>query len=354
MSLTRPTAKKSINPATKFVKAKCGSDMGHFEYYEKDKNDPKKGVNRKIDFSEKGFFILDHELATIKGWNEVGEFSIISNEIRTSEFDWAHSGLLTVMKYPKSGSKSVIAKGSYSEVKDEARSNGGKFTRCIYAIHDGELIHISLSGVSFSSFVTSIEENPSEIHERYIRVKEWKEGKKGAAKFLVPQFEYGDPITEEEFAKAAEIDKNLQEYLDGYMKVSNKNLEEVKFDPNNWREFKENGKPALGSLTIQEIESLKLSLEEDPSNFDTPLYDCVCTAIQEFQSILKDGSWRDQVNSKGENFESLTAQSLKEALIKINQTAPSHKLKLFVEAAIEAKLAEQGPEEEYDEDFPPF
>lgn len=355
MSLTRPSTKKASNPAVKFVQAKCGQDMGHFEYYEKDKDDPKKGVSKKIDFSKKGFFILDCELAFIRGWNDDEKFSIISNEIRTSDFDWSSSQILTVVKYPKSGKKSILAQGCYQEVREKSQKEGGKFNRCIYAVHDGELIHISLSGVAFASFMENIENNPSRIHENFVRVREWKEGKKGSARFLVPQFEFGDAISGDEFEEFSKIDTELQEYLDAYM-TKPEGLPENNDHEGDWRTFKENGKPPLGSLSIKEIESLKLSLEEDPINFDTPLYDCVCKAIHEFQTILKDGSWRDQENSKGKKFEDLDIQELKEGLIKVQQTAPSHKIKLFLEAAIEAKMAEQGPEEDYpvEEDDIPF
>lgn len=361
MSLTRKTEQRSKNPATKFIVAKCGDEQGNFEHYEKDENDPKKGVSVLIDFSKDGFFVLDYELASIRGWNDDDKYSIYSNEIRTSGMDWAESQILTVMKKPQNGKKTLLAKGNYSSIKDEIKKADGKFNRCVYAMNSkGELIHLSLLGVAFASFMENIENASSEIHQRWIHVKEWKEGKRGAVKYLKPIFSYGEKISDKDYNQAEKLDTILQEYLDGYLKSQGEHLEEkeeASFNTKEWREFKEEGKPKLGSLSIEEIQSLKLQLEEQ-GDVDTNLYACVGQAVYDFQSLLKTEEWKERKNSAGVTLDKMSLQELKEALIKINSTNPSHVFKLSVEAAIESKFAESGPEEEYPmediEDIVPF
>lgn len=360
MSLTRQRELRSPNPASKFVEAKCAEDQGHFQYYKKSENKGEKGEYIKIDFSKKGFFILDYELVSIRGYDEVKKMSIYSNEIRCNEQGWNNEHELTVMGKPIGDKQKpiVIAKGSYNQVKETATNKyKGKFTRCVYAMsEDGELIHISMSGGVFSAFKDAIEDNRSEIHERWVRVKEWKAGKKGSVKFMRPVFEFGDPITAEEYNKAAELDTNLQEYLDQYMERGGSHLTEESnsdesqtFDIKQWRKYSENGNPALGVLSVEDLMSLKLHLEER-GDIDSLMYECVSEGVREFTEIVETESWKQRTNAAGKSLEAMSIAELKEALGRINSTSPAHPRKFDVQAAIDAKEAEAGPSKFVDDD----
>lgn len=349
MSLTKKLPTQSSNPASKFIECKAGGKQGYFQYYKKNENG-EGGENIKVDFTKKGFFVLDNNLQSVGGYNEknkAAKFQIIGNEVRVFNDDGslAHA-TIKVMGYPldKQQPKFVIAEGTWKEIKEAVEAKEGHFVRPLYSMDaDGELILIKLSGAAYSSFLTSIEDkkqntkdeagNPR-IHGYWIRVKEkWEEKTNGQTDYLVPQFEWGDKITQEEYDKAAELDTKLQTHLESYFKRGTSSeaveksgsaggtpaTEEPSFDIKNWRNFREAADQLfLGDLPMGEILRIK-ERKEELGRVDTVLYECLGQAAYDYQQLLKTGSWKEEVDKGGKKMGDYTLPELKAKLKQIEE-----------------------------------
>ncbi len=352
MSFNKPIPKSNGSPVRRYMKVKSGNNMGWVEYYIKPETKEGKGETVKVDLSKKGFIVLDNNLFSISGYNEPGKFQVSSNEVRQKdERGNILDEVLHVVKY-KDGKREKLVSGPYSQIKEMVKSPAidGNYTKCIYLMsEDGEIDHLQLHGVGYAAFLENIEKNDADIHRRWIKITGWEHGKRGIVEYEKPIFAYGDEITAQETEKASELCAKVDTYLDGYMSRggSTSEPEDLKsqaepFDTKNWREFKEEGKPQLGSLTIGEIQSLKLTLEST-GDVDSDLYNCCAQATYDYQQILKTGSWKEKKNAEGVTLEKMSLSQVKEALAKISIKAPSHSSKIFAEAAIECKQAEAGP-----------
>lgn len=186
MSLSRPTGTK--NPAKKFIEFKNGK----FSFYDKEN---KKNIELEFPFR----FIVCDELACISGFSDRHQCGISSNEVRNITEDTLN------VRYRKGG---TIASGKYQEIKPQIVEAGGRYTKSIYAVVEGELVNIKLAGAALSAWI----EKPK--GESAWVVNGVADGKKGATKYQFPVFE-PDTVPESSITEATKIDQDFQTYLDG-------------------------------------------------------------------------------------------------------------------------------------------
>lgn len=379
MSLTKKIKQLPKNPAHPlFIKVKSGGKQGWFECYIAPEKEGDEGKNIKVDFSTKGFFVLDNNLQTASGWNDDDKYSIRSNEVRIlNEEGTAANGVLTVVGYPqdKKKEKFQIAKGTWKQIKDAVDKADGAYVKSIYAmiIWEGEfrLANIHLHGSSYASFLENIEdrkkntevEGVPRIHRQWIRVETWLDKSKGQTDYKVPVFEWGDKVSDEEYKKAEEYDTILQSYLDEYLsrgevappadtdgeiEIPSGEEKEQPFDSKNWRMFREfDDQKYLGELSIAEILKLHKS-EEERGKTEGNLYECLSHAKYEYEQLQKTGSWKEILdNSKTRKMGDYSKAEIEEKLALFKNgdklEVRTHKMKLPLEVALETKEAEAGP-----------
>ena len=217
MSRSNPTD-NSPNPSERWMEWK-GKD-GHLEFYDKAK---KEAVNVPLPFT----FILLDRTATVRGYNNRLKSGIYSNEVRDTRSD------RFVVKLFAGG---IMAEGVWADIKDKvtARSAGGVFAINNYiAFKHGNEIKlgaIQMSGCSLSPWFDFEKEhrapvedpsNPGKtIQELFARAVVMTRGTpntSGDVPFVPPAFALTD-IKPDTNAKAIELDRRLQQYLEGYFK----------------------------------------------------------------------------------------------------------------------------------------
>ncbi len=205
MSRSKPDENNNPNPATKWIE--WNGSAGHLEYYDKV---AKENISLGDDFT----FILLDQLGTVKGWHDPSESGIYSNEVKDTRQD------VLVVKAFKGG---VLAEGTYNNIKDRVKASGGKFVTNCYVAYKGDdglkIASLQFSGAALSSWMDFSKENRADLFKKAVRLKGSTEGKKGSIKFKKPNFTL-IPLTEETNAQAVELDKQLQEFLNGYLKRS--------------------------------------------------------------------------------------------------------------------------------------
>lgn len=206
MSRSNPTADSQSNPATRFFEW-SGSD-GKVKYYDKEAQET---VKVDLPFS---FIVLD-QLNTITGYNKKDNSGYWSNEIRDLNKD------VLVVK-TKAG---VKAEGLYKNLA-HVLAAGGKYTKSIYIAYkndDGELVlgHIKLAGSAISAWIEFSKTH--KVMDGAIVITDTIAKKNGKTDYFEPVFEMR-ALSEEADAKATELDKELQVYLNQYL--SSKRTEE--------------------------------------------------------------------------------------------------------------------------------
>ena len=176
------------NPAQKFIKFKNGK----FQYWDKEKE-------QNIEVPLPVQFDVVDELATVTGWHDSSQSGVYSNEVHNTGVEQ-----LNVRSF-KGGD---IARGFYGEIKDTAKAAGGRYTKSVYALLDGELVNFHFTGAALSAWIGK------EKGEAY-EVKELEEGKKGATTYKIPVFA-PTPLQDEK--KALEVYEELKTYLVEYKK----------------------------------------------------------------------------------------------------------------------------------------
>lgn len=381
MSLTKPLPPANLNPASKFVTCrakeifvekelegkpvKVGTGHGQFEYYEKPKEEGEEGKTIPVDFS-KGIFILEYNLYSVTGYNEVEKYRIQSNEVRGRDDDGnIIQAILTVKAYPKDTKKKpfILAQGTYAEIKDKVctKDIGGRFTRCIYFMdRAGDLNHLALHGNGYASFNDGIEKKSADVHKRWVYVNDWESKQNGSNEFMVPKFTYGEEIKSDDLTKAQQHDTVLQAFLEKYLKFkpktdgsehnenegSQERPEEKVFDTKHWRQYREHDdQPFLGELPIAQLLQLKSNCEQK-GDMDSVFYACLGQAAYDYQQIVKTGSWKDRMTKDDRPYSSLKLQELKDALKMVESHADEKirrsSAKQFLEAAVEVKEMEGG------------
>lgn len=205
-------AQPQANPATKFIDWKSNDKC--FSYYDKSIADScktpeeaKEKANVKIHLPFK-FLVLD-ELHTIKGWNDASSSGIFSNEVK-----FISKEIMTVK--PFKGNE--IAKGLYKDIKEKIVAAGGHYTKSIYImLEDGSLANIQLKGSAVQQWGEFTQKTRSRLADEWVEVKTAKEGKKGAVKFNVPEFQFSKSLSESEAEQADEAFNILEAYLKAYL-----------------------------------------------------------------------------------------------------------------------------------------
>lgn len=197
------------NPATKFLSWKSNEQC--FSYYDKDKQE---NVLVKLPFR---FLFLD-QLQSVKGWSDALSGQIISNEVKT-----VSNQELNVICYHKNNkgeaTKTTIAKGLYSQIKDAVVSAGAKYHKSIYImLEDGTLANIQLKGASVKEWGDFFNRSKKRLADEWIIIDSAKAGKKGAVKFTTPEFKFERSLSESEAEQADSVFDELDAYLQQYLK----------------------------------------------------------------------------------------------------------------------------------------
>lgn len=203
MSRSNPSEHAS-NPAVRWFE--WNGEKGLVRYYDKD---AKENVDVPLPFA----FILLDELASVRGWHDASGSGIYSNEVRDTTQE------VMVVKSFKGG---TIAEGKYREIKDRVNAAGGDYTaNCYIAFKQGDNTYaigsIRFKGAALGGWMDFRKQNRNGIYKGAIKVTTFTEGKKGKVTFRVPVFALNSVSPEAE-ARAVALDKELQEFLSGYLK----------------------------------------------------------------------------------------------------------------------------------------
>lgn len=202
MSRSNPSEHLS-NPATRWFE--WNGEKGLIRYYDKEK---KENVDVPLPFT----FILLDELASVRGWHDPSSSGIYSNEVRDTTQE------VMVVKSFKGG---TLAEGKYREIKDRVNAAGGDYNaNCYIAFKQGDSYAIGcirFKGAALGAWMDFRKAHRNEIYKKAIQVKGFTEGKKGKVVFRVPVLATNSVSAEAE-ARAVALDKELQEFLSGYLK----------------------------------------------------------------------------------------------------------------------------------------
>lgn len=205
MSLSNPT-NHIPNPAEKNLE--WHGKKANFFYYDKV---TEKEVTLPLPFS---FICLD-QLSCVKGFCEVANSGIWSNEVRNTTTD------PLVVKTFKGG---FCWKGLYQNIKAEVKEKGGKFNKSIYAairlqgFDKFVMVNIVFHGAALQAWSDFCKKNREHVEkEGGVVVKGFKAGKKGGVEFVVPIFEIKEMTQQSTKDEAIEMDKQLQKYLANYL-----------------------------------------------------------------------------------------------------------------------------------------
>jgi hypothetical protein len=346
MSASAPRETGLRNPAAKFVKWKGGDEQGWFEYYDKEILDPKLR-NVKIDLSE-GFIVLDRDLFSVTGFDDNDNSNIISNEVREV------SDRLVIKKY-KDKKGVVIHTGSYEELKDivkDSRYMG--YTKSVYAMFKGEIIHLSLGGSCLKSWFEI--ENNSSSNNGLIKHVSTEFGKRGNVKYKYPVFEVARKATDKEWEQAVKIDAEiLQPYLNSYFERNKSGVPSTHedssakaFDIENWREFvipKTGTK--LKDINFDALREISDRLAEE-GEFESDLFNCVSQGMIEWNKASK--GWKDKANKDGKKLSEFTLDEINDVLTKVPTSSKHYIYLACAKEEIEKSSAKVVETEVVDED----
>ena len=255
------------NPCTKWFKWK--GSTGTVVYYDKL---TKQDVEVALPFT---FLLLD-VLSIIKGYDEGAKKSIWSNEVRDIK-----NSILTV----KSGND-VLVTGNYGTVREKAIAAGGGYAAsCYIAFFDEKkVLHIgnftmtgsSLGGgkhlpadknmkdVEIGAWIEFTKNYKADMYSKAIVItKEERICTQGATKFFCPKFDVKD-VSEETDKAAIELNKELQAYLETYLKIEAKPSEAV-------------APVAEAAPQVSKEEQFEKNAEEKP--FDIPKKETAITEV---------------------------------------------------------------------------
>jgi hypothetical protein len=200
------------NPSTRWFE--WNGEKGLVRYYDKD---AKENVDVPLPFT----FILLDELASVRGWHDPSSSGIYSNEVRDTTQE------LMVVKSFKGG---AIAEGKYRDIKDRVNAAGGDYNaNCYLAFKQGDgsyaIGSIRFKGAALGAWMEFRKANRNAIYKGAIRISSYTEGKTGKVVFRVPVFAINSVSAEaEQYAVA--LDRELQEFLSGYLKKNKRDQAE--------------------------------------------------------------------------------------------------------------------------------
>ncbi len=202
MSRSNPTENINPNPAARFLE--WGGSEGVLKFYDKEKK-------AEVNAGDNLVFILLDQLSCVKGWHDASESGIYSNEVKDTRRD------VLLVKAFKGG---VLANGLYAQIKDRVAGHGGHYVAsCYIAVkHDGALRieALQLKGAALREWMEFAKKHRADLYKKAVRIKGFKEDKKGKVTYRTPVFSLLE-VTPETDAEALALDKQLQEYLTGYL-----------------------------------------------------------------------------------------------------------------------------------------
>lgn len=222
MSRSNPMA---TNPATRFFQWSGGVDKviekvvrngkevsqeslvgGKVVYYDKEL-----AINVEVEMPFT-FLVLD-QLNTITGFNESTNSGYWANEVR----DLQNQELVVRTKI--GGKPGIFTRGTYAEIKDEVKANGGKFTKSVYIAYkddQGELAigNIKIAGASMGPWIEFTKKY--DVERCAVMITDVEFGKKGKVDFAMPVFE-GREVQAATEKEASALDEQLQRYLSVYL-----------------------------------------------------------------------------------------------------------------------------------------
>jgi hypothetical protein len=217
MSRSNPHEHGAPNPATRYYE--WHGAQGCLRYYDKD---AKKNIDVPLTFR---FMLLD-QLGSVRGFHEATKSGIYSNEIRDTRQD--------VLVVKASKGSVTLAEGVYKDIKDRVTSKavGGQFVaNCYIAVKTngtGELkiASLRLKGAALGAWMEFCKANRAALFKKAIAITGSADGQKGSVRFKTPLFKTVE-ISSDSDAKALELDKELQDYLTGYLKRTKRDQAEA-------------------------------------------------------------------------------------------------------------------------------
>lgn len=196
--MSRSNNTTSANPATRWFE--WSGSTGQLKYYDKEKGE---NVFLELPFT---FLVLD-QLSTITGYSDEQQSGIWSNEVKNLKLE-----PLTVRT--KQG---ILGGGLYEAVKN---LKGVRFTKSIYIAYYNDKKELAIgnfkaTGASLSAWIEF--SRGKNIFEGAVSITKAVQAKKGATKYFIPEFQLKTEVSEETNAKAVELDKQLQKYLNDYL-----------------------------------------------------------------------------------------------------------------------------------------
>jgi hypothetical protein len=111
-----------------------------------------------------------------------------------------------------------IAKGLYKDIKEKIQSAGAHYVKSIYImLEDGSLANLQLKGSAVQEWGEFTKKTRNRLPDEWIVVKSFKDGKKGAVKFTMPEFAFERSLSEGEAQMADEAFNILEAYLKAYL-----------------------------------------------------------------------------------------------------------------------------------------
>ncbi len=204
MSRTRSTS-GGRNPAKKFLEWK--SEQKAWQGWDKEKEE------KFLVPADTAFIVLDM-LSTVTGYSKQ-DGGIGSNEVRNATTD----------ELEVHAAKRLIFTGLWKDVKTGVRD--ARFATSVYALAkvDGEyqLVNFKMSGCALRAWIEFVDEQGGrkavENGDMAIHIKETMEGKSGSVTYNSPVFAVASKnITEDAKGLADAADRELQAYLDDYLR----------------------------------------------------------------------------------------------------------------------------------------
>lgn len=205
MSRSNPHEHGAPNPAARWFEWHGG--RGCVSYYDKE-------AKKDVDVAPEFRFMLLDQLGSVRGWHDPSKSGIYSNEVRDTRQD------VLLVKAFKGG---TLAEGVYQAIKDRVNTLGGSFVaNCYIAAKlngkgDLSIASLRFKGSALGAWMEFCKTNRATLYKKAIAITGSLEGRKGGVMFKVPTFKVVE-ISPESDAQAMGLDKELQEYLTGYLK----------------------------------------------------------------------------------------------------------------------------------------
>lgn len=181
------------NPVKAYLKWK--SNEKKFEAYNRESK-----TSSLIDLPVSLTFLKTSSI--IKGWSDANECGIYSNQVTSTQNE-----ILTV----RAGDVK-IASGLYRDIKDVVKAAGGKYHLNVYCVFNGDVVVLELKGAALMQWMDFFKKNKKKLDDFSILIENFKEGKKGAVKYTIPEFVTGAKINQSEADSAYDAVKDYLSY----------------------------------------------------------------------------------------------------------------------------------------------